>query len=239
MSALMLDNNYQRVDRNALKAINTPEPTKTHIPISHYDIATRIVNTAQNKGFNVQKEEYGLNPTGSQLFAMIYLQESDNEKQRMISFRNSHVKSFAFSVCAGFKITICSNMMMSSDIGIRANRRHTKNIQFDLEGIITQTFDQLPAEYDKLEQHIVRMKSTKVDINRARIIIMQSIEQRMIRPSDGLQVIKEFKNPRHEQFSGDNSWNLYNAYTEIVRDKYSPAKTDNCLRGLANLFELK
>jgi uncharacterized protein DUF932 len=238
MSSLMLDRNFERVSRSFLQTIETPVGTKTHRPLSHYDTATKIVETAQNRGFSIQQEEYGLNPTGSQVFAMLHLQDGDDEKKRMISFRNSHVKSFSFSICVGFKICICSNMMMSSDIGVRANRRHTKNIESDIEGIITQTFDQLPAEYDMLEQHISRLKSTKLDINRARIIVMQSIEQRMIRPSDGLQVIKEFKAPRHEQFVGDNAWNLYNAYTEIVRDKYSPAKADNAYRGLSKLFHL-
>ena len=239
MNSLMLGSTHERVnDREVLKRIETPEGTKSWKPISQYDIATKVVNEAIKRDYNVVKEEYGFNPTGLDIFGLVHLNQPDSEKTRLIAFRNSNSKQFAFSICAGFQITICSNMMMGSDIGDNLQRRHTKNIEQDLDHIIKVTFDQLPNEFTKLEEHIQRMKSTKMDINKARIIIMQSIEQRMIRPSDGLQVIKEFKHSRHKEFSGRNSWSLYNGYTQVMK-KYSPAKADRTLRGLSKLFELK
>jgi hypothetical protein len=239
MSNLLLESGYTRFEnRELLRHIKTPVGTKSHRPIGQYETANKVVSSAEKFGYTVTQEEYGVNPSGMNLFGLIHINNSDDEKSRLIAYRNSNSKNFSFSICAGFKILICSNMMMGSDIGECLKRRHTKNIEADLDGIIQSSFEQLPSEYDKLEGHIERMKNQAITIDEARVKIMRSIEQRLIRPSDGIHIINEFKHPRHEQFEGNNSWNLYNAYTEIIREKYSPSKTDYALRGLCTLFEL-
>jgi hypothetical protein len=217
MSNLLLESGYTRFEnRELLRHIKTPVGTKSHRPIGQYETANKVVSSAEKFGYTVTQEEYGVNPSGMNLFGLIHINNSDDEKSRLIAYRNSNSKNFSFSICAGFKILICSNMMMGSDIGECLKRRHTKNI----------------------EAHIERMKNQAITIDEARVKIMRSIEQRLIRPSDGIHIINEFKHPRHEQFEGNNSWNLYNAYTEIIREKYSPSKTDYALRGLCTLFEL-
>ena len=239
MNTLMLDNTHERVyNRNMLKRIETPEGTESWKPISQYNIATKVVNEAIKRDYNVVKEEYGFNPTGLHIFGLVHLNQPDSEKTKLIGFRNSNSKTFAFSICAGFQITICSNMMIGSDIGNKLQRRHTKNIQQDLDSIIQSAFEQLPNEFTKLEEHIQRMKNDNLNLNQVRVIVMSSIEKKMIRASDGLNIMNEFKHPRHKEFSGRNSWSLYNGYTQVIK-KYSPAKADRTLRGLSKLFELK
>ena len=62
-------------------------------------------------------------------------------------------------------------------------------------------------------------------------------ERQAIPSCDILTVWKEFKHPRHEEFSEPTRWSLLNAFTETAK-KYSPARADLCYRGLTRLFGL-
>lgn len=234
MSNLMLHCGSQRVSREQLKSVLTPTGTSSWHPVSHYDIASMVNEQAIDVGYDVVSEEYGLSPNHTKMFGLLKFEKADNpEWSRCLGFRNSHDRSIALGITVGLSVCVCDNMVFGGELTIQ--RRHTKGIC--IEELIPEAFANLDVQYTQLEEDVERLKANKVNINQARIICVKAAEIRAIRPSDVLTVLNEWKHPRHEEFSHNNQWSLYNSFNEVAK-KYSPQKSDQCYRGLGMLFEL-
>ena len=75
------------------------------------------------------------------------------------------------------------------------------------------------------------------DDDEARTAIFKAAELGVINSSDILNVYREFKNPRHEEFSEPTRWSLMNAMTELVK-KYTPSRVDHSYMALNRAFGL-
>jgi hypothetical protein len=71
----------------------------------------------------------------------------------------------------------------------------------------------------------------------ARTAIFKAAELGVINSSDILSVFREFKNPRHEEFSEPTRWSLMNAMTELIK-KYTPLRVDQSYLALNRAFGL-
>ena len=114
-------------------------------------------------------------------------------------------------------------------------RRHTSRI--DLAGIVATAIGELETEFLTLETVAEDLKLLYLKDDQARAAIVKSAEARVINSSDIVPIFKEFKEPRHEEFAEPTRWSLLNAFTENAK-KYSPARADQCYRGLTRLFGL-
>lgn len=160
--------------------------------------------------------------------------QGNPEYTRALGIRNSHDKSFALGLVVGVNVLVCSNMAFGGETTI--HRKHTSGIE--IETLIPQAFDKLDYQYVRLEERINGMKLETVSIDAARVITVMAAEIRAIPSCDIIEVMNEFKQPRHEEFSAPTKWSLYNGFTETAK-KYSPARADYCYRKLAELFGMK
>ncbi|HCE42897.1 MAG TPA: hypothetical protein DET40_05065 [Lentisphaeria bacterium] len=233
---LVLHCGASKVTREELIGIPTPAATETWRPVPHYEVAELVANEAQRRGYEIVKEEYGLTPKGDRMFGVLRFkpENSGAEYTRALGIRNSHNKQFALGVVAGCSIFICDNLAFSGEITI--HRKHTSGIEID--ELIPQAFDKLAYQYVRLEQRIGGMKLEAVSIDQARVITVMAAEIKAIPSCDIIEVLDEFKEPRHEEFRESTKWSLYNSFTETAK-KYSPARADFCYRRLAGLFEMQ
>ena len=114
-------------------------------------------------------------------------------------------------------------------------RKHTSGIK--IESHIPESFDMLLEGYSSLESSVQELKYQMLSIDEAKLVTVRAAETKAIPSCDILPVLKEFNDPRHEEFSMPTMWSLYNAFTEIAK-KYRPARADQCYRRLADLFAL-
>ena len=156
------------------------------------------------------------------------------EYTRALGIRNSHNKQFALGLAAGMSVFCCDNLSFFGDITI--HRKHTSGIE--IGELIPQAFDRLGEQYLRLEERIGSMKLEMLSIDEARIVTVMAAEMKAIPSCDILEVLNEFKIPKHQEFSEPNKWSLYNSFTETAK-KYSPARADFCYRKLAGLFGMK
>ena len=235
MNGLLLHCGGTRVSRRDLLDIPTPEATVSWRPVSHYAAATGVVNEAMRRGYRIDDEEWGINSMGTKMFGVLRCHpESHPEYSRAIGVRNSNDKSLALGIVAGARVMVCDNLVFGGEIKLA--RKHTTGLE--LNCFIGSSFDLLQTSgFTALERGIGRMKSTIITTDQARILIVQAAEDKAIPSSDILMVLKEYAEPRHDEFSGRDCWSLYNAFTEVAK-KYSPARADICYRKLAELFNL-
>ncbi len=231
---LILQNGCARCGRQDLKAVKTPRRTDSWVPVSHYDAVNFIAEEAEKRNLKIISEEYGLNSLGTKMFGVMRFQKDGNpEWTRALGVRNSNDRSLSLGMVAGVSVFCCSNLAFSGEISIM--RRHTRGI--DIESLIPEAFDKLNHKFIRLEKDIDKLKVEMITVDDARIITCVSAELGYIRPADVVNIVCEFQEPRHEEFSEPSKWSLYNAFTETAK-KYSAAKADKCYRGLAEMFNL-
>jgi len=233
---LVLHCGAEKVSRAELMNVSTPRPTETWRPVPHYEVAELVANEAQRRGYEIVNEAYGLTPRGDRMFGVLRFKPENSgvEYTRALGIRNSHNKQFALGLVAGYSIFICDNLAFSGDITI--HRKHTSGIE--ISELIPQAFEKLAYQYVRLEERINGMKIEAVSIDAARVITVMAAEIRAIPSCDIIEVLNEFKEPRHQEFSEPTKWSLYNSFTETAK-KYSPARADFCYSRLAQLFNLK
>ncbi len=230
----MLSCGAERVSRDVLRWVATPKETETWKPVPHHDVAELVTRAAQKRGYEIVSEEYGLNPSGSKMFGVLrFHPEGHPEYSRALGVRNSHDKSFALGLTVGLSIIVCSNLAFGGETTI--TRRHTSGI--DIDQLVPEAFNNLEQQFVRLELNVSCLKSKPVSLNEARIIAVRVAEHDVIPSCDILPVLKEFQEPRHEEFSDRNRWSLYNCFTEIAK-KHTPVRANKCYRGLAELFKL-
>tara|TARA_B100000609_G_C17204347_1_gene430002 strand:- start:1049 stop:1756 length:708 start_codon:yes stop_codon:yes gene_type:complete len=234
MSNLLLHCGATRVSRDELAFVPTPKATSSWKPVPHRQVAELVCEETAKRGYEVVSEEYGLNPAGTRMFAVLrFHPEGHPEYSRCIGFRNSHDKSMALGITAGLTIIVCDNLCFGGETTI--HRRHTSGIE--VEGLIPNAFDNLSYQFQRLEDNVAEMKLRPISITGAKLLTVQAAEEKVIASCDILPVLNEFREPRHEEFRPQNLWSLYNSFTELAK-KYSPARSDQCYRGLAKLFAL-
>lgn len=235
MEGLILHCGAEKMTREELRAIPTPQPTRTWKPVSHFEAATLVAFEAESRGYSIAQEEYGVTPTGTKMFGVLrFAQQGLAGMTRALGIRNSNDKSLALSIVAGERITVCDNLLLSGSITI--HRKHTSGIV--VEELVSGAFDRLAEEFAKLEANVMRLKMEPITEDDARIAVVRAAEIRAIPSCDILNVLDVFRNPQHEEFRERTRWSLYNSFTENVK-KYSPARADMCYRRLGKMFGLE
>ena len=114
-------------------------------------------------------------------------------------------------------------------------RRHTSRIE--LNDLVQEAVNELNMEFLNLEIAADYLKLREVRDDEARAAIVRAAEVQAINSCDIVPVFREFKHPRHEEFSEPTRWSLLNAFTEQAK-RYSPGRADVCYRSLTRLFGL-
>ena len=114
-------------------------------------------------------------------------------------------------------------------------RRHTSRIE--LNGLVVEAIDALEDDFLTLETVAEDLKIQYIKDDIARAAIVKAAEAGAVNSCDIVPIFREFKQPHHEEFADPTRWALLNAFTENAK-KYSPARADQCYRGLTRLFGL-
>ncbi len=234
MKGLLLHGDSRDVAREDLKLIHTPMPTPTWKPVPHYEVTELVRDTAEFRGFNIQSEAYGLNPSGTKMFGVLrFHPEGHPEHTRALGIRNSHDKSFALGLTVGLSVLVCDNLCFGGETVLK--RKHTSRI--DPACYIPESFDAMTYQYAQLEANVDNLKLQSMSMDSAKILIVEAAQNKIISSCDIVPVLNEYEEPQHDEFLERNRWSLYNAFTEVAK-KYSPTKADKCYRGLSQMFAL-
>lgn len=232
--SLLLSSKEKFVGRQELVNISTPDATKSWKPVPHVEVVDSVVEVIGQHGWQILNEEYGLARDGQKMFGVIRInRSSSHEWSRCIGIRNSHDKSFSVGLTAGISVMVCSNLAFGGTMVLK--RRHTSKIE--LASMVSDAIDSLENEFLTLENITEELKIQYIKEDHARIAIVRAAEYGAVNSCDIVPILKEFKEPRHEEFNDPTRWNLLNAFTETAK-KYTPARADMCYQKLTKLFGL-
>ncbi len=207
------------VDFADLGLIKTPERTETYVPVSHQELVTKI-KEAGTKHYNTSPFETKLevNHRGQQMFgSMIFhdgSQLSGSGMNRSIGFRNSYDKTLPIGVCGGASVFVCSNLMFTGDI-IKM-RKHTQNVEEDLDVLIQKLFDDVDRRYDQSVEAKKLLEEIEFsDTDAGNYLGQLFVNQGVLNGAQLNKATKEwFESP---VFTDRTAWSAYNACTEALK----------------------
>ena len=222
------------VGRDEIALVPTPAATASWKPVPHVEVIDAVTDVVRAHNWQILDEQYGLARDGQRMFGVIRINRtSSTEWSRCIGIRNSHDRTIAVGLTAGLTVRCCSNLMFGGSMVLK--RRHTSRIE--LNGLVLEAVEELEMEFLTLETVAEDLKIQYVKDDIARADIVKAAEAGAVNSCDIVPIFREFKEPRHEEFAEPTRWSLLNAFTENAK-KYSPARADQCYRGLTRLFGL-
>ncbi len=219
-------NRTNRVEEALLRTVCAPEATKSWSPIPHYELLDHVLAACDERGLTVEKREFSISRDRQQFFGVLVMKAAgDKDFTLAMGLRNSTDKSMPAGIVSGAKVMVCDNLCLCGDI--RIDRKHTAGIHRDLPILIRQAVDQFVLKAGEQEQVFGSWKRHQIDLGAATNLIVQSAEAGMIPQTGILKVRREFIKPRHEEFTGDSVWTLYNAFTQYLthdREEVAPIR---------------
>lgn len=237
-SALCLHAGAREVTIDELRAVKTPEATKTWFPVAHVSVIDAVGQSLRNAGFTVEKAKYGLSRNDGRLFATLDLFTNLAHGVRLaVGVRNSLDKSLPLGFCAGSRVFVCDNLAFRSELLV--TRRHTKHGEVRFGEAIANAVQSLEQFQVVERKRILRLGDTSINDERAESTILKAFDQGIVSHLLLPKVIKEWRTPSFEDFQPRTLWSLFNAFTTVLspRVKSNPQQFAALTMRLNGLFD--
>lgn len=200
-----------RLQRQDLLALPTPEATLTHKPVSHSSLVESIFQALAYRSIDIVTEEYAATPDGARLFGVLTLSLQNGDIRLAIAFRNSHDKSFSLGLVGGFRVFCCDNLSFSGDF-MAVAKKHSKNL--DVVETLALGIDRIQRRFQPILNQVDVWKNHDLPDIRAKEIIYDAFTGALDAPKHLLkEVHREYFEPRFDEFRPRNLWSLQNAFT--------------------------
>jgi hypothetical protein len=151
-----------------------------------------------------------------------------------VGLRNSNTMHNRGQLGCGERVFVCDNMAFSAQHTVA--RKHTKHIMDDLQELMGRAVAQLRGEFDRNEARVQIYKEAQLDRSDVHDIVCLAAERSFVLDDDGkitdklenekncvpssklMPWIKEYKDPKVEDFRREDAWALKNALTEVAKE---------------------
>jgi hypothetical protein len=248
MNNLIAHCGAQYVDAEVIASVGTPRSTESYCPIPHHVFLNQVRNTLVEHGYSIGSEQHALTRDGARYFGLVNLNnravdlgEGSSEVTPgdfgwVIGLRNSHDKTFPAGLVVGSRVFVCDNLAFSGEIVVA--RRHTIYILRDLPRLVTDTVSTLHASWQRQERQFALYKTSELNDPQANDLVVRALEYRVITSHQILDVVREWKSPRHPEFEscGKTAWRLFNGFTQVMKG-CSPFTHAKRTRGLHHIMD--
>lgn len=216
-SVLVAHCGSRKVTRGELKDIPVPEATRSHQPLSHFEIVEVLEEALSFRSLQIYKDEYAVSNDGMKMFGVMDLSFGFDGGRFSIGLRNSNDKSMRLALTAGYRVFVCDNMAFSGDFAPLLHK-HTRNLS--LTDSISIAVDRIHRGFGSLEMRVRGMKELGLTDNDARVLIYRAFLERSIKgvPRNLMgEVHNLYFNPDQDAFMPRNLWSLSNAFTSAFK----------------------
>jgi len=217
-SKLFLHCGAEKITRDDLVSVATPEATETWQPISHLSLVQQVEAALATVNMHIVDEAYGLTKGGNRFFGLLQVANCKEtvDYGYMLGVRNSHDKSFPATLGVGSKVFVCDNLSFSAEI--RLARKHTAHILRDLPILTINAIGRLAAHYNRQGERIESYKAAELDDVHASDLMIRCLEAGVFPKTKIDEIIKEWRTPRHPEFAvAKNVWRFFNGITENLK----------------------
>ena len=214
-SQLMLHCGARTVEETELRGCQTPPPEGRWYPIAHARVLDTVRGTLADAGYVVQSQKLALSRGDQRFFGVLDLATPlVTEVTLAVGIRNSVDKSFPMGFTAGSRVFCCDNLAFRSELLVK--RKHTRYGEQRFSAAITEAVTSLNGFRDLEAARIKRMMLHHVNDDQADAIMLRAFEKGIVGAPLLPAIIREWRNPRFEDFQPRTAWSLLNAFTTVL-----------------------
>jgi hypothetical protein len=213
----------RKINREELQDIPVPEGTRTHQPLSHFEIVNVLEEALSFRYLKIVKDEYAVSQDGMKMFGVMDLNAEFSGCRFSIGLRNSNDKSMRLALTVGYRVFVCDNMAFSGDFTPMLHK-HTRKLE--LYDAVSIAVDRIHRGFAPLEAQVKRMRDIELSDEQVKLIIYRAFMDGLVRgvPRHLMSVVHDlYFRPQHEAFRPRNLWSLSNAFTSAFK-KLAPVK---------------
>ncbi len=217
-STLVAHCGARKVTREELMTIPVPEGTRTHQPLSHFEIVEVLEETLSFRYLKVKRDEYAVSADGMKMFGVMDLNTGFDGGNFSIGLRNSNDKSMRLALTAGLRIFVCDNMAFSGDF---TPLLHKHSRKLELKDVMSIAVDRIQRGFDPLGKRVAEMRTFGLTDNDARLLIYRAFLERAIRgvPRNIMSAVHDnYFRPNYDDFKPRTLWSLSNAFTSAFKE---------------------
>jgi len=209
-----------RVTRARLSELTTVKPKDSchwYQPIAHSVLINILLKEIENRSWGVSNMNISLSKdtTGMAASLNLYIPsvKAPEGQSFSIGILTANDLTRRLRMVVGTNVFVCNNGMATGELIMI--KKHTINL--DLEAEVRSSLDVYLEKVKLIDDMVKRYTDrllTEVESNQ---ILMDAGRQEMLPWSRIGEVDKEFHNPTYPEHAEKNSWNLYNAYTSVVK----------------------
>jgi len=221
-NALCIHAGGSRLNRTQLAELPMPiRRSGTHYPIRHADLVDLTAGFASECGLRIDWEDHATSHENCRYFGMFGLAGGDGaaESDRyglVLGLRNSHDCSMTCGLSLGSHVFVCDNLAFSGEVSIM--RRHTRHIMRDLPQLVLGAVNKIAEKRFEMATRYERYQETPVTDRDAHDLIIRAIDSKIVGSTRIADVLKEWREPSHEDFRPRTAWSLFNAFTEALKE---------------------
>ena len=205
----------RRITRNELVNLPTPPATATFKPVGHASLVDRIMDSLWYRRMTVVRDEYAVSADGMKMFGLIELDIEYKGVRFAIGLRNANDRSMRLAMVAGYKVTVCDNMMLQGDFQPLL-AKHSKNLE--LEDSLAVACDRVQRNFGRLHGEITEKQERHIESGDAKRLLYNAFTEGKFPISLMRTVHKEFFiEPSYEEFRQSTMWSLENAFTTAFK----------------------
>ena len=221
--ALLLHCGANEVEYDALRELETPPATHTHVPIPHFRIVDMLRHTLGFYGHEVTDEHHGVTEDGARYFGLLSLRSDYGGYEDTVVVRNSHDKKFPVGIGFGGRVFCCDNLSFHADHVIK--RRHTANAKRDLPSIVGELVEPLAEQREAQHRTFVQYQGTPLLPHQADHAILSMYREGVINVTRIADVVRGWEEPPFDDWGDRTAWRLFNAVTHALESRIADNPT--------------
>lgn len=205
--------------------------------VAHTDLLDAIFGGIEKRGMTVIGESWELQHEGHDLFGRLDMRIPDDLAfpdglGLSLGFRHSNMGRYSLTFAVGANVFVCSNGMITGEFIVK--RKHTKNVE--LIPTVEAGIDRFMESAKGISPFVNGLKDQVLFPDKACQYIIEA-GRRGVMPWSHLNRVQAlWHEPNHEEFKERNGWSLYNAFTEVIRDKPNVLTQMNELRAVGEFI---
>src|SRR5579862_8807401 len=206
-----------KIDRDALRLVPTPEGTESHHPLAHAQVIDALIESLAFRQISVVRDEYAVSKDGMKMFGVLDLETSFEGCRFSIGLRNANDKSMRLAMTVGYRVFVCDNMAFQGDFTPVLAKHSAKANLIDL---LSVGVDRMQRNFEPLIKTVGMWRDTPLNDSEARNIIYEAfIEGKMDIPMKLVgDVHRHYFEPDFDEFKPRNLWSLSNAFTSSFKE---------------------
>lgn len=213
---LMLHAGANPIDYDGLRALITPEPTATHVPVAHYRFVDLVAHSLGYYGHEIVNQAFGVTPDGAKFFGVLTLRSPYTGYSDVVGLRNSHDKSLPVGVSFGSSVFVCDNLAFIGDAVIKT--KHSAKLKMRLPGLIGELIEPIADQREAQQRKLLAYQETELTDDQADMTIMKMYREDIINVTRIADVLSQWERPTHD-WGDKTAWRLFNATTFALTGK--------------------